>query len=67
MGFSVLMSVYAEEKAEYLTKALDSVFCQTLMPDEVVLVEDGPLPLHLKQVISSYQEKYLQLVTFQFE
>lgn len=67
MGFSVLMSVYAEEKAEYLTKALDSVFCQTLMPDEVVLVEDGPLPLNLKQVIDSYQEKYLQLVTFQFE
>lgn len=67
MGFSVLMSVYAKEKEEYLIEALESVFSQTLIPNEVILVEDGPLPSKLKRAINIYQKKYMQLVTFQFE
>lgn len=67
MGFSVLMSVYAKEKPEYLTEALDSVFHQTRMPDEVVLIEDGPLTPELEGVIKTYQEKYPQLITYQFK
>ena len=43
MGFSVLMSVYTKEKPEYLQEAMESVFNQSLVPDEVVLMEDGPL------------------------
>lgn len=54
--FSVLMSVYAKEKPEYLSEALDSVIKQTVAPDEIVLVEDGPLPSDLLNVIRSYKE-----------
>ena len=44
MSISVLMSVYKSEKADYLARALRSVWTdQTLKPDEIVLVEDGPL------------------------
>ena len=43
MQVTVLISVYAKEKPEYLKSALDSVYEQTLCPDEVVLVEDGPI------------------------
>ena len=40
MSISVLMSVYKSEKADYLARALRSVWTdQTLKPDEIVLVE----------------------------
>lgn len=50
--FSVLMSVYNKERPEYLEKSLRSVFDQTLLPSEVVLVEDGPLTADLDSVIN---------------
>lgn len=56
--FSVLLSVYIKEKPSYLKKSLDSVFSQTLLPNEVVLVEDGPLTTDLYKVIDSFKEKH---------
>lgn len=55
MTFSVLMSIYAGEKPEYLQIALESLACQTLRADEVVLVEDGPLPDPLLRVIEGWR------------
>lgn len=52
--FSVLMSVYIKEKPEYLKKSLDSVFNQTLKPNEVILVKDGPLTLELEKIINNF-------------
>lgn len=58
MSISVLMSVYKSEKAEYLNKALKSVWDdQTLKPDEIVIVEDGPLGEDLVAVIESWKER----------
>ena len=65
--FSVLMSVYIKEKPEYLDKALESVFTQTLMPDDVVLVEDGPVTEELEEVIGKYSKKYKQLNVVRYE
>lgn len=56
--FSVLLSVYRKEQPAYLQQSLDSIFTQTLMPDEVVLVKDGPLTDELDQVIEEYCQKY---------
>lgn len=42
-NFSVLMSVYIKEKEEYFKQCMESVLNQTLMPDEIVIVEDGPV------------------------
>ena len=61
MPFSVLMSLYAKEKPEYLRQSLNSVFNQTLPPDEVVLVLDGPIPNELQNVISDFTSKYINL------
>ncbi len=58
MKFTVLMSVYKKEKAEYLQLALDSVINQTLKPDEIVLVQDGELTEVLYTVIEKYKQKY---------
>ena len=41
--FSVLMSVYIKEKAEYLRVCLDSILENTVVPNEIVIVKDGPL------------------------
>lgn len=57
MKFSVLMSVYKKEKLEYLDACLESISNQTLLPDEIVLVEDGPLTNELYQIIQKWKEK----------
>lgn len=54
--FSVLMSVYAAERADYLQASLESLVEQTLPADEVVVVEDGPLPNALRDIIETYRE-----------
>jgi glycosyltransferase involved in cell wall biosynthesis len=56
--YSVLMSVYFKEKPNNLREALDSMFCQTLPPQEIVLVEDGPLTDELYAVLDEYSAKY---------
>lgn len=57
MEFSVLMSVYIKEKPEYLRKSLDSMLAQTVLPAQIVLVEDGSLSEELYKVIEEYKEK----------
>ena len=52
--YSVLMSLYKKEKPEYLRLALDSMLNQTVVPDEIVLVEDGPLTEELYAVLDEY-------------
>lgn len=56
MSLSVLMSVYFEEKLEYLEVCLQSLVEQPLKADEVVLVEDGVISSELKEVIERFRE-----------
>jgi glycosyltransferase involved in cell wall biosynthesis len=51
---SVLMSVYSRENPEYLHDALQSLVIQTVQPNEIVLVKDGPLTPELDSVIDDY-------------
>lgn len=62
MKFSVLMSVYKNEKAEYLKQAVDSILSQTLMPNEIIIVKDGILTNELEQVINTYLSNYKNLI-----
>ena len=59
--YSVLMSLYYKENAEYLALALDSMINQTIKPDEIVMIYDGPLTDNLYQVMDSYVERYPNL------
>ena len=61
--YSVLMSLYKKERPEYLRIAIDSMLGQTVMPDEIVLVEDGPLTPELYEVVDEYQKKYPEIFT----
>ncbi len=60
--YSVLMSLYKKEHPEYLRLALDSMVKQTVKPDEIVLVEDGPLTDELYKVIYEYKRSYPELL-----
>ena len=59
--FSVLISVYKKEKAEYLKQALQSVINQTLKPKEIVIVKDGPLTKELDDCIEDFQRQHPKL------
>ncbi len=52
--FSVSMCVYGKDDPEHFRIALYSVYRQTLLPDEVVLVVDGPVPEETEAVIKSF-------------
>ena len=56
-AFSVLLSVYNRETAKYLSSALKSIWeDQSLKPDEIVIVKDGPLPIELDSVITEFEK-----------
>ena len=61
--YSVLMSLYVKEKAEYLKLAVDSMINQSVAPDEIVIVEDGPLTDELYAVVEGYVREYPDLFT----
>lgn len=58
MNFSVLVSVYMKESPINLELALESIFTQSLLPNEVILVKDGPLNDGLEKVINKFKDRY---------
>ncbi|MBO5592079.1 MAG: glycosyltransferase [Prevotella sp.] len=55
---SVIISTYKCEKPAYLDRALKSIWDdQKRKPDEIVLVEDGPLTKELYDVIETWEKK----------
>lgn len=57
------MSLYAKEKPEYLPLAIDSMVNQTVRPEEIVIVEDGPLSDELAAIVDNYKNDYPGLFT----
>ena len=58
MTLSVIISVYQTEKPEYFEEALKSIWDdQTRKPEQIVLVEDGPLTEGLYNVVNAWKEK----------
>ena len=58
MKFSVLMSIYVKEKEEYFNSAMLSIWdFQTVKPDEIILVQDGPLTNDLYESIERWSAK----------
>ncbi len=56
-GISVLMSVYRNEKHTYFREAMESILHQTRMPDEIVLMVDGPLYGELERCVREYEKR----------
>ena len=64
MKFSVLLSVYKKENPDFFRQAIDSILAQTCRPDEIVIVQDGPLTDGLYAACTYYQKKYGKLFHF---
>lgn len=61
--FSVCTSIYKNDKPEFVRVALDSMLIhQDVKPDEIVLVQDGPVPYDLSRLLLEYKDKYGNLM-----
>lgn len=61
--FSVCTSVYKNDKPEFVKVALDSMLVhQSVKPDEIVLVQDGPVPEGLSLLLAEYEGKYPEVM-----
>lgn len=57
--FSLLISVYANENPTWLMEAFNSVLInQNILPDEVILVVDGPVTDEIESIILKYKSEY---------
>ncbi len=66
--FSVLMSVYHKENPIFLRNAIESVSIkQTIKPNEIVLIQDGPLTDELYQVIRYFESELPYFKTYSME
>lgn len=59
MDFSVLICVYCGDNAEWFMESVQSVLNQTLKPNEIVIVVDGPVPTELDNIIVEYEKNPL--------
>ena len=63
-SLSVSMCVYDGEKASFFYQALESIYNQTLLPDEIILVIDGPIREELENVIDHFSNSDPALTIF---
>lgn len=61
--FSVLLSLYIKEKAEYFDLCMKSITIdQSVKPSEVVIVYDGPITKELEDVVKKYDNLFPKLI-----
>lgn len=59
MKFSVSMCVYNGDNPLHFETAIESIINQTVKPDEIVLVVDGPINEALNDIVVKYEENDL--------
>lgn len=64
MNYSVLMSVYKNEKTEYFIQSVNSLLNQTVKPEQIVLVRDGVVYEELQNAIDKFVADYPDLFTY---
>lgn len=52
--FSVLMSVYLKDNHVWFKSALDSIYAQSVLPSELVMVVDGPITEQIDSVLEDF-------------
>lgn len=59
--YSVCMAVYKNDSPVFFRSAFDSMVCQTIPPNEIILFIDGPIKQDLEEEISRCRQIYLSL------
>lgn len=57
-NFTVLMATYVNDNVENLRIAIKSVIHNTVVPDEIVIMVDGPIHQQMKATIRDFEKKY---------
>ena len=59
--YSVLMSVYSKTNTDDLKMSIDSMLNQTVIPEQFVIVLDGPVGQGLLELLATYQAEYSEI------
>lgn len=65
--FSVLMSVYKGDDADNVKVAIDSIINQTLVPNQIVIIADGPISEKVEKLLKEYQKNEIFNIYFRKE
>jgi len=57
-GFTVLMALYGGDRADLFERAVHSVFANTLLPNQFLIVVDGPISNNLKASVNALGRRY---------
>ena len=60
--YTVLMSVYAKEDPYYLSQSIVSILSQSVKPDEILILKDGPLTDELDDLLNELQSRNVDTV-----
>lgn len=63
-SYSVLLSIYKNEKVDFFIQAIDSLLAQTIPPEQIVLVRDGTVYEELQIAIDRYVDHHPDLFTY---
>jgi glycosyltransferase involved in cell wall biosynthesis len=68
MNISVLLPIYIKDEAPFFKDCLESIFNQTLLPSEIIIIKDGIIQESINSIISEYINlNKISIVEFQFE
>lgn len=67
MKFSVLMCVYFKDNSTFFEEALKSIINQTVIPNEINIICDGPLTDELYRIINIYKNNYSFINMYEIE
>lgn len=63
LKYTVLMSIYYKENPLYFKESLLSILNQTVRPDEIVIVQDGPLTDKLESILNEFRKyNYVKII-----
>jgi glycosyltransferase involved in cell wall biosynthesis len=66
--FSVLLPVYIKDNPLFFKDSIGSLFNQTLLPNEIVIVKDGPINEEIETIIENYKKlNTIPIIEYQFE
>lgn len=57
MDFTVLQSVYKNDKVEYLNECFQSIENSTMLPKKIILIKDGEISLEMEKLINDWKTK----------
>ena len=56
--FSMLLSVYKRDNVDFLNECIESIFNQTIFPDEILIIQEGDVSKELTSVLDFWIQKF---------